>query len=422
MKLKNKLKNGRDIIKGKGIKEMEDMKVLLIDVNCKSGSTGKIVYDLHGGLLSDGYKSSICYGRGKKIKEDNVFKFGIDIETNLHALLTRITGFTGCFSFFSTRRLLKFMEKYKPDVVHLHELHGYFVNIKPIVNYLKKKNIKTIWTFHCEFMYTGRCGYTYGCENWLNGCGLCPKIDEYPKTILFDFSRYMYLQKRKIMMDFNNLTIVTPSEWLRERVGRSFLNGKKNKVVHNGIDVQNIFHRQNFDKLKNKHGINDEKVILAVAPGLMQERKGGEWILKLAQRMNTKKIKFILIGVDDTKQDFGSNIIALGRTENQIELAQYYSMADLFLICSVMENFPTVCLEAICCGTPICGFDVGGTSETAPPEFSSFVKFSDLSSLECAIEEILSRDINPKECEAYGIKNYSKQVMYQEYKELYLNN
>ena len=194
------------------------------------------------------------------------------------------------------------------------------------------------------------------------------------------------------------------------------------RVVHNGIDTDNIFHRQKFDHLKAKHGITDEKILLAVAPGLMQERKGGKWILKLADMMKNEKVKFILIGVDEPAKDFGPNVIPLGRTENQTELAQYYSMADVFVICSVMENFPTVCLEALCCGTPICGFDAGGTRETASQEFSSFVEFGNVELLKDAIKEMLNRAPSPAECEAYGIQSYSKRTMYDNYKKLYLEN
>lgn len=395
------------------------MKVLLIDVNYKSGSTGKIVYDLQQGLISDGFDAAVCYGRGEKVNVPNVLKFGIDMETNAHALLTRITGLTGIFSFFSTRKLLRFIRDYKPDVVHIHELHGYFVNIRPVIDYLKANNIRTIWTFHCEFMYTGRCGYTYSCQRWLDSCGSCPNIKEYPKSLFFDFSALMHRQKKNYFHNFNNLVIVTPSNWLKEKVEKSFLQNSRIEVIHNGIDTERIFHIQSFEHLREKHGITDEKIILAVAPGLMQERKGGKWILKLAEMMKNNNVKFILIGVDETDIELGSNVIALGRTENQIELAAYYSMADVFVICSLMENFPTVCLEALCCGTPICGFDTGGTKETAPPEFSSFVAYGSIRKLKENILEVIDQNISPECCESYGQSRYSPKTMYNNYKKLY---
>lgn len=134
------------------------MKVLYIDVNCKQSSTGQIVYSLFSNCKKHNIETAICYGRGPKIKEQNIFKFGLDWETRLHALLTRLTGYMGKYSYFSTRRLISFIKKFKPDIVHIHELHSYFVNIKHLIYFLKKSKIKTIITNHCEFLYTGKCG------------------------------------------------------------------------------------------------------------------------------------------------------------------------------------------------------------------------------------------------------------------------
>lgn len=395
------------------------MKILLIDVNCKSGSTGKIVYDLHTNLKADGIESAICYGRGKKIKEDNIYRFSGNMEVYFHALMTRLTGLTGCYSFFSTRRLLQFIKEYNPDVVHIHELHGYFVNIEPVLEYLKKKRIRTIWTFHCEFMYTGRCGYSYDCDRWRTGCGSCQNIKEYPTSFCFDFSRKMHLDKQKMFSGFNNLTIVTPSKWLADKVRESFLSNKKIRVIFNGIDTDSIFYPHDFSSLKELHHITDEKVVLAVAPDIMAERKGGRTVVKLAERMKDEKIKFILVGVADASERFDDNIIAIARTENQRQLAMYYSMADVFVICSVMENFPTVCLESLCCGTPVCGFDTGGTKETAPGDLGIFVPYGDIEALRDAVLEMIERLSMTEKCMEYGKTMYSKTVMYENYKKLY---
>ncbi|MDD3382528.1 MAG: glycosyltransferase, partial [Bacilli bacterium] len=216
------------------------MKVLLIDVNCKRSSTGKIVYDLYQELNKNNIEASIAYGRGPKIKEKNIYKFGLDLETILHMIMTRITGLTGIYSVISTMRLIRYIKKFKPDVVHIHELHAYFVNLKPLINHLKKNNIKVIHTFHCEFMYTGKCGHAYECEKFKTLCFKCPRLKEYPKSFFLDFTKYMYKQKKKLYKDFDNLTIVTPSKWLLDRVKSSFLKDKKMLVINNGIDV-NVF-------------------------------------------------------------------------------------------------------------------------------------------------------------------------------------
>jgi len=395
------------------------VRVLLIDVHCKNSSTGKIVYDLYTALNNDGHIASICYGRGPLIDEPNIYKFSSDFETYVHAFLTRVTGFTGVFSPFSTRRLIKYIEKFKPDVVHIHELHAYFVNIAPVMRYLKEHNIKTIWTFHCEFMYTGKCGYAYDCEKWRRECGKCPQVGEYPASLFFDFTKRMYYIKKELFSGFDNLTIVTPSKWLAERVKQSFIKDKRIVVIHNGIDTEKVFYPREFKHLKEKHSITNEKIVLAVAPDVMSERKGGKLVLELARRMKNENIKFILIGANEVNEKFDENVIVLERTRNQIELAEYYSMADVFVICSKKENFPTTCLEAVSCGTPVCGFDEGGTKETVPSEVGEFVKYGDLEGLKNAVLSLLKRKFDYGLFEHYRNEIICKEKMYLEYKRIY---
>lgn len=398
------------------------MKVLLIDVNCKHSSTGKIVYDLYTNLNQHGHTAAICYGRGPLVKGTWIYRFSSIIESYLHALLTRITGLTGIYSPFATFKLIKFIKKFKPDVIHIHELHAYFVNIAPLINYLKKENIKTIWTFHCEFMYTGKCGYTYECEKWKSECYSCPQVKEYPKSLFFDFTKKMFNDKKELFMGFNNLTIVTPSKWLADRVRQSFLKEKEIIVIHNGIDTKNIFYPRNYEHIKLKHNLTDEKLVLAVAPNLMDERKGGKWVLKLAKRFQGEKVKFILIGIDDLAQGFDDNVIALDRTSNQVELAEYYSIADVFIICSEKETFSLTCAEAICCGTPIRGFKSGAPETIFTGEYANFITYGDLNTLEIEVRNILQNSLSKDDCSQYGVKNYSLDVMYKEYFKLYSSN
>ncbi|MHC1682799.1 MAG: glycosyltransferase [Clostridiaceae bacterium] len=398
------------------------MRILFIDVNCKQNSTGKIVYDLYNGCNSKGNSAAICYGRGAIVDEPNILKFSSNIEIYFHAFLTRITGFTGCYSYFATRKLLKFIKLFNPDVVHIHELHAYFINIKPLINYLKKNNIKTVWTFHCEFMYTGKCGHAYECKKWKCGCGKCPDINRYPSSLLFDFTKKMHNDKKRLFKDFDNLTIITPSQWLADRVNQSFLKNKKTKVIHNGMDTVNVFKPRACEYLKAKHSITNEKIVLAVAPGLLSEEKGGRYILKIAERMKNENLKFILIGVDEKDKNFGSNVITLGRTEDQIQLAQYYSLADITVLPSKKETFSLVCAESLACGTPVVGFDSGAPKEIAPQGFGVFVPYGNIDALEEAIRLSLS---NPKifkeskECVQFSREHYDKTIMTNNYLNLY---
>lgn len=388
-------------------------------MNCKEGSTGKIVYDLYAKLNQEGHEAIICYGRGFRVKEKNIFKFSSTLEVYFHALMTRITGLTGCFSFFATRKLIKLIKEFNPDVVHVHELHAYFVNILPVIRHLKENNIRTIWTFHCEFMYTGKCGHSYDCNRWMTECHDCPSLREYPSSLCFDFTRKMYKDKRKAFENFSNLTIVAPSKWLADRIKKSFLGDKKIVVVHNGIDTENIFYPREVDCLKKKYGISEEKVVLAVAPKLMSERKGGSYVLDLARRMKDEKMVFILVGVDDLRIQNNDNIIALKQIENQHELAEYYCMADTFVTCSVRETFGLTSIEALCCGTPVCGFKAGGNVGLMPKQFGELVDYGDIRSLVDKVQEKISGDISRTACSEYGRKKYSAYVMYSKYIKLY---
>lgn len=396
------------------------MKVLLIDVNCKNSSTGKIVYDLYTRLRQDGHRCAICYGRGAQVDEEDIYKFGLDWETNLHAGLARLTGLNGCFSAFSTDRLLRFLEAFQPDVVHIHELHAYFVNIGPVLRYLKKKNIPVVWTFHCAYMYTGKCGVPFDCQKWQTGCKGCPRVQDYPKSLLLDFAAPMLRWKRKLLQDLN-FTVVTPSCFLADQVKKSFLQDKPIRIIPNGIDTQSVFYprvQQQCDALRQQYGLANKKVILSVAPGIMTEQKGGQTVLALSKNFVGENVHFVLIGAEENDTP-APNVTMLKRTADQQELSLWYSAADVFLICSQYENFPTTCLEAMCCGTPVVGLDNGGTKETVPAPYGLFVNSKDMQVLKEAVLTQMEEKANAATIACTGAALYDKDVMYRAYLALY---
>lgn len=398
------------------------MKILLIDVNCKKGSTGKILYDLYANLRANGHEAAICYGRGPLVDEPDILRFSSVSEVYLHALLTRITGLEGYFSPVATRRLLKFMDDFKPDVVHIHELHTYFVNLAPVMEYLKKNKIKTVWTFHCETMYTGKCGYSYDCERWKQGCGKCPGIRGFPKTLFFDYTAKMLKRKKRLFDGFDDLLIAPVSWWLMNRARQSpFLSNKRFQVVHNGIDLD-VFHPRETKMLRDVHRLTDEKIIVHVTPDFDDPRKGGRFVIDLARRLTSENVKIIIIGVTNPIKNCPENVIAVNRTQNQQQLAEYYSLGDVFLMASEMENFPTVCLEAICCGTPVIGVDRGGTHETAPSPYGLFVPYRDMELLEQTVRELFAGRIQlatSEQCAQYGREHYDKNLMAANYLKIY---
>ena len=355
-------------------------RILLIDVNCKGSSTGKIVYDLYRSIRDDGRKAAICYGRGKLIEEEGIYKFGLDWETYIHAGLARITGYNGCFSPFSTRRLIQKIEEFQPDVIHIHELHAYFVNIKPLIEYIKKKSIPVVWTFHCEYMYTGKCGHAFECTNFQRDCGNCPDIKEYPKSLFFDKTREMLEIKKELLQDLD-FTIVTPSQWLADRVKMTFLKNKRIRIIHNGIDTD-IFHPVDGNGLRYELRIpEDYKIVLAVAPNIMSEAKGGQWVLELAKRMKCEKVYFILVGGGEIPKDLPANVLFVGEIGDQYLLNQYYSLADVFVLLSQRETYSMTCAEALCCGTPVVGFKCGAPETIFKTPMAKFVEFGDIEGL-----------------------------------------
>lgn len=405
------------------------MKVLLIDVNCKYSSTGKIVYDLYSRLNADGHEARIAYGRGDVIDEPGIFKFGIDSETKVHALLARITGKNGCYSPKSTARLIEYIKEFKPDLIHIHELHAYFVNHGQLLEFLKEQQIPVVWTFHCEYMYTGKCGFAYECQQYKSGCGNCLYIHEYVSSFGIDRTAQLLSEKKKSMEGLNLKAIVTPSKWLADKTKETYLYKYNIQVIHNGIDTDGIFYTRPADAdLRSEYGINpDDRLVLAVAPNIMDVRKGGQTVLDLAETM--PDTQFVLVGADETKRH-SDNVQLIARTKNQDELARWYSEADIFIICSKAENFPTTCIEALCCGTPVVGLDECGTKETAPEPYGTFVKVdiagdsdvkyaATLEALKKAIDSQLARELSAQQIRDFAVSAYDNKVMYNNYLNVY---
>ncbi|EJI85743.1 hypothetical protein AEST_14080 [Alishewanella aestuarii B11] len=400
------------------------MKIAIIDVNFDFSSTGKIVKDLMIYFESVGHEVQAFYGRGQSnLTQLSVTKISNDLETYFHAGLTRLTGFTGCFSYFSTKYLIERLEAFKPDVVHLHELHGYYINIYTVVDWLKKNEIPVVWTFHCEFMYTGKCGHSHECNKWKSGCGECPLLKEYPASFI-DQTAHMFSKKKKLFESFEYLKIVTPSEWLLGRVKQSFLSNKDSRVIFNGIDTDNVFYPRMTSPQKLTGFDFSKPIVLAVAPNILDANKGGDWVIELAKRF-TSELNFILVGVNNLTRHYPDNVFPFPKTSDQSELAEFYSVSDLFVICSKRENFPTTCLESLSCGTPVIGFDGGGTKETAPLPYGKFVEYGDLDSLENEIRKFFNRTsslADANQCRDFALRTYSKQVMAQNYLNLYQEN
>ena len=400
------------------------MKVLQVNCVYKTGSTGKITADLHNALKKKGIESVVCYGRGKKVNEPNVYKTCGELYSKLNNLLSRFTGimYGGCF--FSTNKLIKIIKKEKPDIVHLQCINGYFVNIYRLVNWLKKNNIKTVLTLHAEFMFTANCGYSFDCEGWKTGCGKCPKFKAETKSLLFDGTARSFKKMQKAFAGFKkeNLIIVSVSPWLMERAKQSpILAGKQHTVVMNGLDTS-VFYPREVGKLKLGLGIDDEKIIFHATPVFSdnpEHIKGGYYIIKLAEMLKGENVKIIVAGNHPENLKVPDNILLLGKVSDQNRLAELYSAADVTVIASKRETFSMVCAESLCCGTPVVGFKAGGPETIALPEYSEFVNYGDLDSLYSHITDFLNESKEKDKISEAAARVYGSKIMTDKYIDIY---
>lgn len=399
------------------------MKVLQVNCVFNKGSTGKITYDIHSELLKQGYDSVICYGRGEKTKEKNVYKTCGEFYSKCNNLLSRLTGlmYGGCC--FSTKKLISIIKKEKPDVVHLQCLNGYFVNVYRLITWLKKNNVKTVLTLHAEFMYTASCGYALDCDRWQSGCGRCPRLKRETKSFFIDGTAKSWLKMKKAFDGFDdNLVVVSVSPWLMDRAKKSsILQNKKHEVILNGVNTE-IFHCYDTSELRKQMGLDGKKIIFHATPAFnndVNSIKGGYYVIKLAEKMLDENVIFVVAGNYPNGLKVPSNVLLLGNVSDQILLAKYYSMADVTLLTSKKETFSMVTAESLCCGTPVVGFKAGAPEQIAIPEYSSFVEYGNVDALKSEVDKILNSENLKCNVAYFSHGKYSKQTMIDGYIKVY---
>lgn len=399
------------------------MKVLQVNVVYNTGSTGKIVYDIHSSLLSRGIDSYVAYGRGVKVREINIFKLAPEYLMKVQSLYSKVTGYQyrGCY--WSTNKLIKLINKIKPDIVHLHCINANTADVYKTLNFLKENRIPTVLTHHAEFMYTGGCAHAYDCERWRSGCYSCPQSGNKKISFFFDKSKEHWNYLSESYKGFDSLVNTCVSGWLKSRVNLSpFFIKNRNEVVLNGLDTEVFTHRSSTE-LINKYNLHNKKIVLHVTPSFSDPFKGGEYIIKLAKKFikTQPNVIFIVIGRDSFVPDKQSNIITIPFTNNQIELAQFYSLANITILTSLKETFSMVTAESLCCGTPVVGFQAGGPESIAIPAFSSFVPYGEIIELEALILNWIDykTQYNKSQISLEAKKIYSKEIMIENYLSLY---
>ena len=396
------------------------MKILQINSVYKYGSTGNIVYNLHKLLLSNGHQSYVAYGRGDTNDEEFIYKIDKDIDIYIHGIGSRLFDKHGLYSTKATKRFIKYIEDLDPDIIHIHNIHGYYINYEILFNYLRKLNKPVIWTLHDCWSYTGHCAYYdfADCNKWQKQCYECPQIREYPQSLFIDNSKENFLLKKELFTSLSSLTLVTPSQWLADEVRKSFFDTNKTRVIHNGIDL-NIF-REKQSNFRKKYNLEKKFLILGIA-SIWEERKGFRYFLKLAKKI-TGSEHIILVGLNDKQlQSLPQNILGIKRTHNIEELAEIYSSVDVFVNPTLEDNFPTTNLESLACGTPVITFNSGGSQESIDADCGIVTERKNFNKLyeNIIIIKNKTKEQYRKKCKEKAKKHFDKNTCFNKYIELY---
>lgn len=397
------------------------MKIVIINVTANSGSTGKIAFGQYTNLVRDHHTVMLYYGRNDSIQTDTIIRFTSKFGVLRHGLLGCLTGLHGYYSKAETRQLIRRIDKFQPDLVQLYNLHGYYMDINMLLNYLKEKHVPTVYSMLDEFPYLGRCCYSYDCNQFQTGCLHCTaKRNEYPYTFFFRRSHKFFYDKMKAYA-YDEICFTGP-QWVLNRAKTSpLLSDERLYCVDEYVDTDHVFYpRKAFKKLAQDIISLDKIIILTVAP-YSNPRKGGSFFLELAHLLESEeRFQFIYIGMDVRHVSLPSNCKAVGFVKDQNELAEYYSIADLFVCTSTADTMPNVCLDSLACGTPILGFDISGIPFVAEEPLGHFVTPFDIHLMADYVRKTGKKDSRLiQKCRDYAVKRYSPSVYYKKMLDIY---
>lgn len=354
------------------------MKVVQINATCGVGSTGKICVGISEILTENNIENYILYS-----SRSNGFPLGIQCSNDryikLQSLKSKVLGNYGFNSKKSTRKMIAELKRIKPDIIHLHNIHGHDCDLKMLFTYFRKNKIKLIWTFHDCWAFTAYCPYFdfARCDKWQTKCCDCTQLRNF--SWFFDCSTEIYEKKKELFSNLD-LTIITPSQWLANLTKKSFLGEYSVKVINNGIDLE-IFRPMSSDFRKKYEIFENKKIVLGVAFD-WDVRKGLDVFIELARRLDQARYQIVLVGTNKRiDKQLPKNIISIHRTQNQKELVELYTIADIFVNPTREDNYPTVNMEAISCGTPVITFRTGGSPEIVDRDCGWIVECNDVDEL-----------------------------------------
>ena len=391
-------------------------------------STGRIMQEIGELARANGWETYIAYSQGRDGVSPNaahLIPVGNRWSVAWHGIMTRLFDRHGLASERATRQLIAEIQRIQPDIIHIHNIHGYFLNYRILFEYLSNANIPVIWTVHDCWLYTGHCYYySYvGCDKWKSQCEQCPQRRDFPTSWWVDRSQQNFGDKKKAFTSIPKelLTIVPVSEWIHGEMKQSFLKDYPYQVIHNGINLEN-FQVYPADEVKKRYGLEGKRILLGVA-SIWMEEKGWNDFMQLAGMLNPDEI-IVLVGVkEEQKKGLPATIVPISRTDNLKQLAELYAAAEALVNPTWQDNYPTVNLEAIACGTPVVTYRTGGSIEVITSDTGFIVEQGDIPGLLAAVRIIEERgkDYYQTKCRAYAEAHFRKEDRYADYLKLYEN-
>lgn len=379
------------------------------------GSTGKIAEQINQTAAVQGWKTYIAFGREVNSSLSELIHIGNKLSQAIALIEARLFDNDGLANRCATRKLIKRIKDINPDIIHLHNLHGYYINYKLLFEYLNVTNIPVVWTLHDSWSFTGHCGHFIGvkCEKWKTTCRNCPLKKDYPASLGLDCSKRNFDLKKQLFTSNCNLHVVAVSEWLAGLVRQSYLKDADIQVINNGIDL-NVFQPQKRE--------NNTRFRILGLSSVWTQTKGLYDFYRLRKLLDKNEYEIILVGLSDAQiKTLPNGITGITRTNSVQELVGYYSSADVFVNPTYGDTFPTTNLEALACGTPVVTYSTGGSPESVTLETGIVVEQGNVLALKTAVETVKnnSKAYYNTACRVRAKLCYDKNKLYCQYVDLY---